>query len=356
LIDVIEIPDPPTRSLSSANVGVSFISKIKILKVIEPGEWEDFTLELASVWKKQYSHAVRCGGAGDMGRDVIVYQNRPHIEWENFQCKHYSSPLGVAEATLEIAKLVYYGLKGEYLLPKKYYFVTPQGVSSQLLNALNNPEKLRNELIRRWEKTCASKITSKQKVTLNEEIKEYIQKMDFSIFDHVPPIKLIELHKNTSYHINRFGASFPERPETEKPPNEITSNEIMYTEELLRAFSEEEKAEVTSDSLPKHTKYQEEFSSARRSFYSAENLELFSRDWLKNDSYNKLAEECYDAVSPVVNNEHKNGYKRYLATLTQAAAVNFSSHPLHLYIEIKDKKGLCHQLVNSKKIRWVKDE
>jgi hypothetical protein len=241
----------------------------------------------------------------------------------------------VAEATLEIAKLVYYGLKGEYLLPKKYYFVTPQGVSSQLLNALNNPEKLRNELIRRWEKTCASKITSKQKVTLNEEIKEYIQKMDFSIFDHVPPIKLIELHKNTSYHINRFGASFPERPET---------------------FSEEEKAEVTSDSLPKHTKYQEEFSSARRSFYSAENLELFSRDWLKNDSYNKLAEECYDAVSPVVNNEHKNGYKRYLATLTQAAAVNFSSHPLHLYIEIKDKKGLCHQLVNSKKIRWVKDE
>ncbi len=356
LIDVTEIPDPPTRSLSSANVGVSLISKINVLKVIEPGEWEDFTLELAADWKKKYSRAVRCGGAGDMGRDVIVYQKEGSSEWENFQCKHYNSPIGVAEAAVEIAKLVYYSFKGEYTLPLKYYFVTPQGVSAKLLNTLNNPEKLKNELIKRWDKACASKITTTETVSLTEEIKEYIQEIDFNIFDHIPPIKLIELHKNTSYHINRFGASFPERPEAETPPHAITSNDSTYTEELLRAFSEEEKSEVTTENLPAHAKYLEEFSSARRSFYSSENLERFSRDWLKNDSYNKLTEECYDAVSPVVNNEHKNGYKRYLATLTQAASVNYSSHPLHPYIEIKDKKGLCHQLVNSEKMRWVEDE
>lgn len=355
MIDIIDIADPPTRSLAAANVGVSLISKINILKVIEPDEWEFFTLELASIWKKKYSHAVRCGGAGDMGRDVIVYQDNGS-DWENFQCKHYGAPIGVAEAVIELAKLVYYSLNGEYSLPQKYYFVTPQGVSAKLLNALNNPEKLRRELIARWDKACASKITSTQTVSLSDEIKEYIQKIDFSIFDHLPPIKLIELHEDTSYHINRFGASFPERPVAEAPPQDITSNEEIYTKELLKAFSEQEEVVVTAENLSVHRKYQEEFSSARRSFYSAENLERFSRDWLKNNSYKKLTEECYDAVSPVVNNEHKNGYKRYLATLTQSASINYSAHPLHPYIEVKDKKGLCHQLVNSEKIRWVEDE
>lgn len=355
MIDAIEIADPPTRSLSAANVGVSLISKINILKVIDPDEWEVFTLELASIWKKQYARAVRCGGAGDMGRDVIVYQD-DGSGWENFQCKHYGAPIGLSEAVIELAKLVYYSLQGEYTLPRKYYFVTPQGVSAKLLNALNNPEKLRSELIARWDKTCASKITSTQVMPLSEEIKKYINEIDFSIFDHLPPIKLIELHEDTSYHINRFGASFPERPAAEAPPQDLTSNEVIYTEELLRAFSDQEKTGVTVDNLSTHTKYQEEFSSARRSFYSAENLERFSRDWLKNNSYLKLTEECYDAVSPVLNNDHKNGYKRYLATMTQATSINYSSHPLHSYIEIKDKKGLCHQLVNSKKITWVEDE
>lgn len=356
LIDVIEIDDPPTVSLSSANVGVSLIPKISILKVIEPNEWEVFTLELASVWKKEYPRAVRCGGAGDMGRDVIVYQH-DGLEWENFQCKHYGAPIGIADAVIELAKLVYYTLNGEYSLPKKYYFITPQGVSAKLLNALNNPEKLKGELLARWDKTCASKITStKAGVPLSEDIKKYIKEVDFGIFDHLPPIKLIELHKDTSYHINRFGASFPERPTAEAPPQNITSNEAIYTEELLKAFSEQKKSSVTAGNLSVHTKHQEEFSSARRSFYSAESLERFSRDWLKNNSYVKLTEECYDAVSPVVNNDYQNGYKRYLATLTQAASINYSSHPLHPYIEIRDKQGLCHQLVNSEKIKWVEDE
>ena len=107
MADAIEIADPPTRSLSAANIGVSLISKINILKVIDPDEWEVFTLELASVWKNQYARAVRCGGAGDMGRDVIVYQD-DDSEWENFQCKHYGAPIGIAEAVIELAKLVYY--------------------------------------------------------------------------------------------------------------------------------------------------------------------------------------------------------------------------------------------------------
>ena len=54
-MDVTEIPDPPKRSWSSANVGISLMSELNILKVIEPGEWEGFTLELASIWERALS-------------------------------------------------------------------------------------------------------------------------------------------------------------------------------------------------------------------------------------------------------------------------------------------------------------
>ena len=357
MIDVVEIPDPPKRSLSSANVGVSPISKLNILRVIEPGEWEDFTLELASIWKEKYSRVVRCGGAGDMGRDILVYRSENCSEWENFQCKRYRNPMGLTDAVIEIAKLVYYSFIGEYTLPIKYYFVVSQGVSVQLLNALHNPDKLKKEVIKRWDKSCSSKITSLKTVSLTDQITEYIQSVDFAIFDHIPPIKLIELHENTPDHIRRFGAYFPERPEAATPPHLIKSNETVYTKELLRAFSDKEKIKITNDELCDYKRYQDEFSSARRSFYSAENLELFSRDWLKeNDSYKKLTEECYDAVSPVIYSDHGNGYKKYLATLTQATSLSYNSHPLNSYIGIKDKKGMCHQLVNYGKVKWVEDE
>jgi len=352
-LNAVDIPEPPKKRLSPTNVAISPIPKLSILKVIEPGDWEDFTLELATEWKKQFSHVVRCGGAGDMGRDVIAYTSKQHEVWENFQCKRYSgSPISVADAVIEIAKIAYYTFQDEYTVPVKYYFVSPQGISVKLLNLIHNPDKLMNEVIERWEKSCSTKITSLKKILLTNDLQAHIEAFDFSIFDYIPPIKLIEFHENTVYHIPRFGASFPERPKAEEPKSTIEDNELVYTRELLQAFSDHEKVEISNHNLKDYSKYEKEFSSARRCFYSAENLERFSRDWLKDDSYSLLSEECMDAISPVVNNEHESGYKRYLATLTHATTVNYA-HALNPYIEIKDKKGMCHQLVNIREFKWV---
>ena len=75
---------------------------------------------------------------------------------------------------------------------------------------------------------------------------------------------------------------------------------------------------------------------------------------MPNDCYKELLDECYETISPVVISEHKDGYARYLKVSAQAAGTNYSSHPLHHYIKVQDKKGLCHHLVNEKKVKWVK--
>ena len=172
-------------------------------------------------------------------------------------------------------------------------------------------------------------------------------------FDHIPPIKIIELHARTPYHAIRFGTPIRKRPIPSTPPSKLGEKEIIYTDELLAAFSDAERRSIDVDNLKSIPDYDAEYKSARKNFYSAENLEKFSRDWLPANSYKELVEECYESVSSVVRSSHTNGYIRFLATCTQASITNYQAHTLTPYIKTQDKKGMCHQLVNMKRIRWV---
>ncbi len=356
----VEVPNSSEHMLTALDVTTGApIAPLDRLKTFDAGSWEDVTLELVSYWKKQYARVVRCGGGGDMGRDVIAYNHGDLETWESYQCKHYQSPLNLSLGLLEIGKLFYYAQKGEYTMPQCYYFVAPQGVSVDFLKYINDPEKLKAALISRWDKDCRKKITSKRSddVLLDGELREFIDDADFSIFDHLPPIKIIELHAGTVYHAQRFGVSVKKRPILPAPPNGIKSKEIVYISELLKAFADAEgEEEIIADDLGTGSDYKEEYKSARKNFYAAEDLEKFSRDWLPNNCYKDLVDECYEAVSPTVRGSYKNGYDRYLATNSDAIKINYNSHPLNPYIKVQDKKGMCHQLVNLKRIRWIKGD
>lgn len=329
------------------------MAKLTRLDTFDEDTWEDITLELVHHWKTQYHKVVRCGGGGDLGRDVIAYT--PDGDWENFQCKHYAKPLTLDEAIREIGKMIYYSYKGKYSIPIKYYFVSPKGIQTLLLNSLMDSQKLKKELIKRWDKQCRTKITTKHTIELDKELLLYIDNsINFKIFDHVPPLDIIELHSQTPYHVIRFGSIVCKRPKPITPPQIPEISELNYLSELFLAFCDAEKNTVNSSNLVLFPDYEKEFNSARINYYSADGLEKFSRDWLSNDSYQDLLDECYESISPIIQIDHNNGYARYLKASAQAAVTNYSSHPLHHFIKIKDKKGLCHHLANEKKVKWVK--
>lgn len=158
----VNSPAPVEHIITSLEVTSGApIPALDYLKIFNADSWEDLTLELASFWKTQYSRIMRCGAGGDMGRDVIAYKHDKPESWENYQCKHYDKRLGLSLALLEIGKMLHYVHQGEFTLPRRYYFVAPQGVSNDLLKHLNDPERLKSVLIDKWDKICKSKITSK---------------------------------------------------------------------------------------------------------------------------------------------------------------------------------------------------
>ena len=109
------------------------IPDLERLRIMSPIEWEDFILEWAHSLKSKYQLVEKCGGAGDMGRDVVAYQTNGQTDpWDNYQCKHYDHPLLPSDVWCELGKLCYYTHVGEYTLPHAYYFVSPQGAGNKL--------------------------------------------------------------------------------------------------------------------------------------------------------------------------------------------------------------------------------
>lgn len=140
------------------------IEPINRLQVISDTDFEDLVREWSCGYLKDtYVKVKRCGGSGDMGRDVIAYVNNEkgkNLVWDNYQCKHYNSPLSPSAIWIELGKLCYYTFEKQYPAPRKYYFVTPKGISTKLSNLIDNPGKLKEGLIKEWVNKCQNNITS----------------------------------------------------------------------------------------------------------------------------------------------------------------------------------------------------
>jgi len=352
-----EIPSPKNANVPLSAVSAltgEVISPLKRLQQMDEDDWEDFTCELATYWKTQYLRVNRVGGAGDMGRDVIAYT--PDGNWENFQCKYYSSPLNLSDVLLEIGKLCYHSFNGHFSMPVKYYFIAKSGLNGVSLNALKDPQKLKVELLSGWDKKCKNNITARESVGLDGDFRKFVeQEVDYKIFDQIPQMKLIELHKeHTPYYIRRFGVLESDRPAPTAPPLEIQNHELRYIEEFLRAIESIESRVRSVKDLDGFPEFLTELKSARKNFYSAESLEKFSRDSMPPETYENLLEDCYEAISSLMLMVHENGWDKYLAVSSHVTQVSFSSHPLNLYMSIRDKKGACHQLVNKGALKWIK--
>lgn len=326
------------------------ITPLKRLEIMESGEWEIFTLELVTHWKSKFKKVVRCGGGGDMGRDVIAYTND---NWENFQCKFYSTKLAVADIVTEVGKHIYYCFIGELNPASFYYFVTPKGCSTDSIKLFQDKTKIKNELISRWDKTCKTKITSTKKINLDNELLAYVNSFNYEIFDDIPPLKLIELHSQTPYHSQRFGNYHKVRQTPPLAPTLLGANEKLYVDALMEAFSENVKTEVDISNLNAFPFLVKEFDSARNNFYSTEALAKFSRDWLGDDPFNDLKDQCYEGISPDLHLPHSNGFVKYMQVQKTSVTITYSSHPLFQFIKVQDKKGLCHHLVNESVFKWV---
>lgn len=355
LTSPLPFPTPPS-GLSADTVATGLpVPPIDRIKLFSPREWEEFILEWGDSLRVEYERVDRAGGAGDMGRDIIAAVADGQGVWDNYQAKHYDHPLTPSDIWVELGKLVYYTFRGDYTYPRKYSFVAPQGAGTKLSNLLKDPAKLKAELCQQWAAHCRTKITSTQVIELDQPLRDYIGGLDFSIFDAIPPLRLLDAHARTRWYVARFGGGLPQRPPVPAPPAALAPAEARFVQELLLAYTDHLKSQVAALSdLSGHTSLAHHFDDARREFYSAEALRAFSRDTLPPGQFERLQDEIHAGIMDDVRSPHADGFQCVLAVVKTARFLQIS-HPLTGRMSTRDRGGICHQLANDGKVRWVKD-
>jgi hypothetical protein len=337
------------------------LDPIKLLSIKSPEdyeliiqEWLDSYLRIIS---KQYTNVERLAGAGDKGRDVVCTVDKEKDIWDNYQCKHYASALMPSQIWVELGKIVYYCFKGDYSCPRKCYFVAPQGVGTTLRDLLKNPDHLKQGLIDNWARYCKEGITSKEKVVLENNFKEYADNFDYSIFDYIEPSDFLEQLRQTPYYTKHFGVLSKPRP-LSVCPEEVAQAELAYISKILDAYSEHLNTNIAHyNELTNHPELFEHFKRQRRNFYEAQTLKEFSRDIHdpKLAYFEQFVEDIYDGIIDEIDSDAKNGFERLKNVLKRAEQIQLTSNPLHSEVRVKDRHGICHHIANERDdIKWVK--
>lgn len=356
-----ELPQIPIKGrLTSAEILMgTAIPALERLQIMSEDVFELLCLEWASAYlKTKYVSVRQIGGAGDKGRDIIGYYSDGSIDI--YQCKHYGEQLAPTHIYKELGKLCYYTFKGEFPVPKQYYFVTSLPAGAKLLKFINDPGLFLSSLKANWDSYCRTQVTKTEVIELDGDFAEYIENFDFSIIRDKPPLELIEEYRQTQYYASRFGGGIKRfRSNIPKATEKIDARELEYVDQLFKVYEEKLATRIKDHEALKSicSKTSNHFDDQRNSFYSAESLEVFSRENFP-DADPLPFEEVKSDTAVVANttlllNEGETGYKKLLLVLQEVQRQSFANSPLHFELKPIDKHGLCHHLVNSKKIKWI---
>lgn len=159
--------------------------------------------------------------------------------------------------------------------------------------------------------------------------------------------------------LNAIYAKIP-RPKELSVPSEPTDEELKYISQLLAAYAEAIGiTELSRDGLKCYPTYNDDLRQRRKEYYAAETVRRSTRDVFKEsdtDQFDLLKEEAYDGIFDVYSQSYQHGYERLLRVMTQVSAIQInksSISKLPEWIGNKEKKGVCHILVNDGRIRWV---
>lgn len=354
-------PSPwPGANARLLGVGAGLpIDKLDRLATFSADDFERFTLEWATGFLRKQENVFEVqwrGGAGDKGRDVIVWLDGPDVKprrWRLYQCKRYDANLGLNKAGVEIAKLLYYTFIGDYSVPESYHFVTHRGLTSPFQDLLDDPEKLGATMLSTWD-DYSKAITSSETIKLSDDLRKYIEEFDFSIFRAKQPDELISEHAQTEYHLVVFGAPLIDRPAPPQPPSVVATTEARYIEQLYAVISSDVQRKVLCAADFADSKYHTTlFTRSRLTFYSAEGLFELARDQFASTTFfDSLADEFEHGLVFAYTEPSHEPIERLKKTVQAAQSLQIGSHPLAPHMNSKDREGMCHQLANKDVLDW----
>lgn len=318
-------------------------------------QWEEFVLEWATTLKS-YKKVMRNGGANDHGVDVAGFSTTDGFDgaWDCYQCKHYVGPLVPSDAYPEILKIILGTMNGHYTWPRNYLFVAPKGYGTSLAGVLNAPSKIPGVL--------EKELTKKKSVLARElgnrslaEVLEFISKADFSGFGAIELHDLVSAHQATRWHAARFDVPLPNRADPTIPEIEASEQHQRYVSQLLDSYEERHGEAFTPHSAETHPEVGKHFLRHRVNFYTAESLRVFARESVPENTFESLQDEIFDGVIDVHDEHDGNGLSKLLAVTNVANTLAITANGLLPRVTVRDRSGICHQLVNENKLSWINE-
>ncbi|WP_310618641.1 ABC-three component system protein [Flexibacterium corallicola] len=352
-----ELPQAVAGPASAVAINTKLpFSPEQLILLFNHNQWEEFIREWAHYQKSQYKLVVKLGGANDYGIDVAAFTTKSGFTgaWDTFQCKHYSTPLTPAVALPELAKTLWHTFNKRISVPENYYFFAPKDCGESLKKLLLDSGALKDKVCSDWNKSCSAKITKTQNVKLEGKFKLYVEAFDFSIFKYKPSLEVIEEHRKTPYHADRFGGGVIGAPKCKLAPSTPAKNESRYIEQLLEAYSDCGTTINMHDQLDNHPKFKDHFSRSRQTFYDAEALVSFARDAVPNGTFEELQDEVFYGVKDIEEDDHSTAFVRVKEVTKAAGNLNIAANGLAGVTNSKRLRGICHQLANDDKLIWKK--
>lgn len=326
----------------------------QILSIYDDKQWEEFVLEWCTTLSS-YKKVMRSGGSNDHGVDVAAFQTKKGFEgkWDCYQCKHYSSALLPSNAYPEIVKIVLGTMDGLFTWPRKYLFAAPAGYGTSLARTLNSPELLRTELLAAVAepKGALAKLVDKRP---RQPILDFISKANFKRFGSLELHEVVAGHSRTRWHAARFGVELPVRGDADAPDPAPRSSEQKYIDELLRAYQERHGGTFDHDAAASHAEVGAHYQRQRVAFYSAEALRVFARDSVPHGTYDHLQDQFFDGVIAKYEASKGDGMDRLHDVVDTAQKLSITSSGLLPVLYPQDRTGICHQLANDSRLRWVR--
>lgn len=146
-------------------------------------------------------------------------------------------------------------------------------------------------------------------------------------------------------------------------PEDIAEYELPYVDALVRVYSEEERTTFSSTAdIERYPRHKSHLLRQRRDYYSAEFIRRCMRDVYDADGidqFDALEDEVFDGIIDVHERSFPTGKDRLNEVLAHAASLPMDgiwvNHETD-WIRNNVKKGVCHFLVNDRRIRGWLDE
>lgn len=153
------------------------------------------------------------------------------------------------------------------------------------------------------------------------------------------------------------------KPEPIQPPKKIATEELDYVGELYRVYEEYTGRKIKKPiDLDQNPKLKNHFVRQRKDYYKAETIHRALRDTIlldECDYFVPLKDEMYDGIIDTSEKDYESGYKRLNSVMEQAVNVPLSNNLRNItldWVGSGEKKGICHMLVNDKRLKWIDDE